>query len=202
MNIKKPQGLTNIAFASLCGVSKQAIGKAVKEGRLNRANGLIDLQDPLNHRYLLEKQAASKGLEILPDNDDFEAGCEQKSNKNLQAAIPPPGSSYENGSLIMKADMEIRVLIQREKEMKIKNAQTLGDLISKHQMIGILGQIGQSVKNNFVDLPRREAEIMAAKLGIPDKSRKLERLWSEYNHKAIENVKAEVDRLQRDEIYE
>ncbi len=88
------------------------------------------------------------------------------------------------------------------RKLEIDNAVKLNHLVSIDMLKGAIGQIDQEIKMQFVDLPRRESETFAARLGIPEKSRELERIWSEYNQKGIENVQATVEKLHKDEVYE
>lgn len=103
---------------------------------------------------------------------------------------------YEGYSLSeQKTKEEVR-------KLQITNEALINNLVLKSMVKSVLGQIGQELKTAFVDMPRRESGTVAAKLGIPEKEKELERLWSEINQKALDSMKSAVAAMQKDEIWE
>jgi hypothetical protein len=140
-----------------------------------------------------------------------EAEPEQKKTTKKRRRGSPTAAEYSGIDNRVQAYGDVenqastwsdRKIIADAVSKELDNIIKIGDMIPKKMMQGFIGQISQGIKNNFVDLPRREAELLSARLGIPEKARDLERMWSEYNRTAIENMKAEVEKLQKDDIYE
>lgn len=102
----------------------------------------------------------------------------------------------------VKLSLTEKKISEEIRKLKIQNEKELNNLVEKKMVIAVLGQIGQEIRTSFVDMPRRESEFIAAKLGIPEKVKDLELLWSEINSNALDSMKAQVESLQNNEIWE
>lgn len=81
------------------------------------------------------------------------------------------------------------------REKKIKNEESINNLISRTKAQAMIEQIGQEIQNSFVDLARREAPVIAALLQVPHLERDLEKLLSEKIQVSIESVVGTCTRL-------
>jgi hypothetical protein len=119
-----PRPLLIVEFAELCGVSKQAVSKAVQKGRLPIGeDGKIDPSHPdcVAYREKHKTVAAPPLLEhtTLDERDQFLAGASSPSP-------PPPQSSGGRG--ISRRDLELRKLEQQGDNLELKNKQLRGVL--------------------------------------------------------------------------
>jgi hypothetical protein len=69
-------------------------------------------------------------------------------------------------------------------------------------MLSIMGEIGQSIQNNFVDQAKRRAYIWANELGIPEKERDIEALIGLLVEDGINGVEQDIVRLSAEGVFE
>lgn len=93
---------------------------------------------------------------------------------------------------------------QKEKIRKlvIDNETKLNNLVAKDMVKAILLEMGHQIQTAFVDLPRREAPNIAAKLGIPNLERDLEKELSDLIKTALDSCINNIDKLSQDRIFE
>lgn len=93
---------------------------------------------------------------------------------------------------------------KREKirKLKIGNEKELRNLFERGLMVSIMGEVGQSIQNNFVDQAKRRAYIWANELGIPEKERDLEKLIGDLVQDGINGVEADILRLSDEGVFE
>ena len=105
-----------------------------------------------------------------------------------------PFEDYEN--------LDDQKLKEQIRQLKIKNEKELRNLFEKSLMISILGEVGQSIQNNFVDQAKRRSNMWANELGIPEKERDIERLISDLVEDGIMGVQMDIQRLSDDGVFE
>jgi hypothetical protein len=88
------------------------------------------------------------------------------------------------------------------RQLKIKNEKELGSLFEKSLMVAIVGEVGQSIQNNFVDQAKRKAYTWANLLGCPDRERDIEKMISDLVEDGINGVIMDIDRLSTKGIFE
>lgn len=113
---------------------------------------------------------------------------------------PPATKTYDDDEEYFT--LQDKKLEQEIRKLKIQNEKELGNLVSRDLVKSILLEVGQQIQTNFVDLPRRESPNLSAELGIPNKERDLEKLWSDLNRVAIESCINNIDKLVQDGTFE
>lgn len=88
------------------------------------------------------------------------------------------------------------------RKLKIGNEKELRKLIERELVVGIMGEIGQSIQRNFLDQSKRRSNTWANQLGIPEKEREIENLINEMMTEGIRSMKADIERLSDDGVFE
>lgn len=119
---------------------------------------------------------------------------------NPKPSKPPVNSRYENPDYEDDTDDEYENLDVKEQQEKIRklqigNEKELRNLVEKDLVIAIIGEVGQAIQNHFVDIPKRQSNILANKLGVPAKEKDLELLLSDIIEDGIVGVISSIERL-------
>lgn len=77
----------------------------------------------------------------------------------------------------------------------IANEKEIGSLFLRSLFVSMMGEVGQSLQTNFVDIPRRDSARLAAEWGIPEKERQIEGDLSKIIQTAIDSFRVDIDRL-------
>ena len=118
----------------------------------------------------------------------------------LEPENVPPDDDHEE----YQEDNSIDTKIKNENHRKLllANEKEENNLIEKKMINAVLGEIQHSIHTNFVDLPRRESPTIAARMGVPEKERDLEKMLQEKIKISLIAVKSTVAKLLDDGIYE
>ena len=92
-------------------------------------------------------------------------------------------------------DLDSKKTKEQIRKLQIENEKALRNLVEKELVISIIGEVGQAIQNNFVDIPKRQSNILANKLGIPAKEKDLELLLSDIIEDGINGVISNIERL-------
>lgn len=88
------------------------------------------------------------------------------------------------------------------RQLKIKNEKELRALVEKSLVVSIMGEIGQSIQNNFVDQAKRRANVWCNLLGVPSKERQIEAMIGDMIEEGINGVIADIEMLSQDGVFE
>jgi hypothetical protein len=105
-----------------------------------------------------------------------------------------PDDDYES---LHDQDMKEKI-----RKNKIANEKELGNLFLKTLFQSLMGEVGQSIQTNFVDIPRRDSARLAAEWGIPGKERTIEKDLSDIIKTAIESMERDIERLIDDGVFD
>ena len=111
----------------------------------------------------------------------------------------PPAEDSETEEYQTLQDKKIEEEIRK---LKIGNEKELRKLIERELVTGILGEIGQSIKNNFLDQSKRRSNAWANLLAVPEKERQIEQLIEEMVTEGIRGMKSDISRLSDDKVFE
>lgn len=106
-----------------------------------------------------------------------------------------------------KTDQRPTNLIEKKtfeevRKLQIANEQSINNLIPKTMIKSMLGEISQSLRTNFIDLPRRESPTLAAKWGIQNLERDVEFDIAEIIEKGLSATIETIERLCQEEYFE
>lgn len=99
-------------------------------------------------------------------------------------------------------DLQGQKLKEEVRKLRIGNEKEIGNLIEKQLVISILNEIGHTIQTVFVDRGRRESALMAAKLGIPEKERELEKMLNDQDERGINTLLDTINKLCDDGVFE
>lgn len=127
-----------------------------------------------------------------------------KSEKEIPERFSLPGKNdtEEDPDNEEYQTLQDKKIEEEIRKLKIGNEKELRKLIERELVTGILGEIGQSIKNNFLDQAKRRSNAWANLLGIPDKERQIEKLIEEMVTEGIRGMKSDISRLSSDKVFE
>lgn len=99
-------------------------------------------------------------------------------------------------------DLDSKKKKEEIRKLKIGNEKELKNLVEKNLIISILGEVGQSIQNNFVDQSKRKANVWASKLGVIERERDIEFMIGEMIEEGISGVIMDIERLSNEGVFE
>ena len=132
----------------------------------------------------------------LFDGVDF--GDDEYPKSPVNREYENPGDDYDDGY----ENLDDKKTKEQIRKLQIENEKALRNLVEKDLMVAIIGEIGQSLKNNLVDQSKRRAYIWANQLGITSKERDIEKMIGEMIKEGIQGVKLDIERLCNDRTFE
>lgn len=208
--------LSGAEFSRLCGVTRQGVAYATKNGLLDRdEDGKLSIESEKNASYLREHGASLEAYTEMMRIDEEKHKAAEAEKKRERAAPPDRSPETPAGKVVVedpwpdvdnaphdtKRAAEIRLIIQREKGLKIDNEVKLGNLVDKKLVQAIVDEIAHAIQTSFVDFPRRESPTIAAILGIPEKERDIEIHLSEKIQASILSVISTIERLASEDTF-
>ncbi len=198
--------ISQAAFARLAGVSKPAIFKAIRSGKLQLTESKkIDDRDPLSIHYLrsqlergkkdIKKETvklikAKKMPDPVQKQPDLTANKEDKPSNVVdqkQSVISPSAGEtdhlYQN--LIDKDSLDAELKKVQTEKIKISNAEKLKLLVPMDIMKKKFGKISGVILNYFFPMGDRLAPLVCGLCGVTD---------SEIVKKVKNKIDAEVTR--------
>lgn len=221
--MRKKDGLvlSGAAFARLAGVSRAGVSQAANKGLLEKTeSGKLSLDNPVNQTYLqnhnaniedyMKQLAEPPGDDIPTQESLFESRSvpisqtmpEHGAPKTEQKKNGNNGHSDTNGNDHGKGYLEKLVLEERHRKLLLENEQMLGHLIEQKLVRSMIEEIGHGIQTSLVDLPRREAPVLAAIVGAPEKERDIEMYLSEKIQQSITAIQGNIERLAGDGTFE
>lgn len=118
--------------------------------------------------------------------------------KQKKKKLPePPQDVYEEAYSLQEKKLQEEV-----RKLKIGNDIAMRNLVEKKLVQAILAEVGHTLQTVIVDRGRREAPIMAAKLGIPEKERDLEVMLNDQDERAMNALVNTIERLCDEGVFE
>lgn len=198
--------ITQSAFARECGVSRQALSKAIREGRVLKTSRGIDPANPANQYYKSEagvrkalrevpkkttkkrKKAAPKKVRVKvapPEKPEEiiydEGGPRPKGKKGSREDFDLFQKTYENTRLAkIKADMAV-----------IDYAEKIGAVVDIETLKQKMNAFSSFLFTQLVYLPENIAvDLWMSARADEDPERKIRQILSKSIHKLIEEAKA------------
>lgn len=178
-----PSLIKQIAFARICGVSKQTVSKAVKAGhiKVNKARKVV-----LNHEKTelwMEKQAARQALsevspQILPE----------ESEKNNKTTEKETLKSLAHDKIVEEIGR-----IRAERRLKeLKYSKERGDLIERDTLASVLFHFIDALNINMLDIPDMVIDSLIDKVKAKASRGDLIKIMRDKIEKEIKNTKKQV----------
>lgn len=162
--------ITPAEFARQIGVTKQAVGKAIKVGRVPvyDVSGASVPADFAGRKFVKPIEAAAKfNLNRARIDDDFAAAARAEIDRVLDIEAPPPSSSEPDSSSTLVAAKTDRETLQADL-LRMRLARERGDLVSLSAQLEAFETAGRSVARSWQALPTWAEEIYAsAQSGLP-----------------------------------
>ncbi len=182
--------VTASELARKCGVSRQFVSKAVREGMLRKTpSGLIDLNDELSVLFSEERKGRGTtsepkipaGMRVVTEDDDDEDGEDDEDSED-----------EDSESLL---DLKIRKIRAEVKKRELEIAQIEGAVIDERIIASLIEAFGQGIRLNFVDVCLRQSEQICAMLGCPGKEREVQEYLEVDNGRRLEEVKRNTEKI-------
>jgi hypothetical protein len=194
-------------FARLAGVSKPAITKAVRLGRVVKVDKLgIDTEHPTNDQYLKSQNVARqksrrdkkapKRPKKLPPASNKAISIEELENFAVGDQIEISESYDLNGNqMIDRATAERLKIIEQARAMQIKREQMRGELVDRKTVSRIMNMLYKIDTGELKPLGDTLAPEIAAICGVDDdeiKHQINERIEKEI-YKTLEHIKRRIN---------
>lgn len=154
--------ITPAEFARQIGVTKQAVGKAIKVGRVPvyDISGASVPADHPGRKFVKPEEAASKfNLNRARIDDDFAAEARAEIDRVLDIEAPPPPASTEQDSspTLVGAKTE-REALQADL-LRMRLARERGELVALPAQLEAFETAGRTVARSWQALPTWAEEI-------------------------------------------
>ena len=153
---KQQSIITQVEFARVCGVSRQLVGAAVKNGKIkvNRKRKII-FDDPLNILWLENHQVKN----LQPN------ASQAKSEKSKPQELRRKGKSLAE----IKIEEEIRKIRADIRLKDLKYSQSRGELIEKDKLATVLFKYLDALNIAVLDTPDMIIDMLidGVKAGLP-----------------------------------
>ncbi len=133
----------------------------------------------------------------LFDDIDLDEDMKQYKKPPVNTEYDDPGGDYDEYE-----NLDVKEQQEKIRKLQISNEKELRNLVEKDLIVAIIGEVGQSIKNNFVDQAKRKAYIWANQLGVTSKERDIEMMIGEMIKEGIQGVKLDIERLCNDGTFE
>ena len=197
-------------FADYCGVSKQAIGKAIKKHHLVlRQDGKLDTDNPINQDYIRKK-----GKEIPTKSTTNASNSKKKPRKKVtkktpqkQQNIPVPQTPEddENGTsndllktIVTKNALDVQKTLEQVKHLQVKTSKERGELISRDIVKLAFAKLFKVDTGELRTLGAKLAPDIASIFGISDDAKILEA--KEYIEEEVFVVLKHIKRIYADAL--
>lgn len=198
MATKHEISVSPATMARLSGITRQSIHDACKSGAIVKTGKKISLENPVNRAFL--ENHGGNLEEYLRDplhGKEKRRGSKKAASEAVKHELEAQGLKED----LTKDEIEKLLMLERRKKLQIENEVMMNNLVEKKLVKSVLGHIGQAIKMNFIDYPRRESALLAAELAAPGKEKQIENFLSNGIAKSLGAMKEEVARLSQDEIY-
>jgi phage terminase Nu1 subunit (DNA packaging protein) len=184
---KKPKtGVTQTEFADLCGVKRQAIGKAIAAGYvvLNE-HRRIDLDSEVNKHYIGKRTPQRQNKMVGPGSDE--------RRKHI---LPPSGGTDDGYS--NKAEADLAKTRAQTAKLHVEMARELNVLIHQEVVDKAFGALNGAFVSHILPQGFRIAEEICALFAdsSPEKKLAVQKIVDDENEKMLEEIKREtVDKV-------
>jgi hypothetical protein len=172
--------ITNKAFAELCGVTPQAVGKAIKQGRVNRLGAGIDPKDPANVAY----------METAKYN-----GISQPSGPRVKPPAPPTDlDQLELGYPTDRTTADLAKIISQTKKLNLEIAAKASEMLPREFVAQAFGKLNAAILDYFLPLGERIAPEAASMAGTsdPEVIRSIQEYIEDEVSRGLESVKRQA----------
>jgi hypothetical protein len=187
--------ITPAAFSRMCGVSRQYLSQCFREKKLLKTtNGFVDMLDERTVLFLAQREGKMKpaaNMEKAPSVpktfvvvDDEDLGDADDDEDELGSNTGDNLLSLQKRKL--KAERETR---------EIEIAQIECPVIDQRIIASFIGELGQGIRLNFIDVCLRQSEQICAMLGAPGREREVQEYLEVDNGRRLEEVKRQVTKI-------
>ena len=187
-------------FAELCGITQQAVSRAIKSQRLNVTAHGIDPNDPRNE-YFRDQALDKKPINapILPSNR-VPPGPKPNGRRRRKADTSTPAPEIEPSqldldSLSKKYEIDAAKSREMTRKYKIENEQKRGELINRNTVKQFLSKLYSIETSEFHTIGDRLGPELASLAGIEDPGLVLqfEKAIKKEVSKTLDHIENEID---------
>lgn len=180
-----------------------------KKGRVGRPKK-EQIETP---KKIIEKQKVEKKKKeqrnkqrvekIIPDSNEERAESREEESAEIRAEGRAESRSEGIGKyqdrkskMIMdKPYYEAKKVRADVKRRELEIAQIEGSVIDERIIASLIGELGQGIRLNFIDVCLRQSEQICAMLGVPGREREVQEYLEVDNGRRLEEVKRGVTKI-------
>ncbi len=173
--------LSRAEFAKLCGISKPAVTKAEKTGRVVVENGRIDTDHEVNALFmekLRQRRVIKAALKAQEEGRGAAGGAPEPSG-----AAPSPISVAGK-----KVQLDAEYRLEQILTLRLKRLRAVGRLLDRTEVERSLARFNAELEIRLLDLPRRLLPRLAALVKSGQEEEALRALEDEVSS-ALEHAK-------------
>jgi hypothetical protein len=91
--------------------------------------------------------------------------------------------------------LQKRKLRSEVKKRELEIAQIEGSVIDERIISSLIGELGQGIRLNFLDVCLRQSEQICAMLGVPGREREVQEYLEVDNGRRLEEVKRNITKI-------
>ncbi|HOV62800.1 MAG TPA: hypothetical protein PLG43_02835 [Spirochaetia bacterium] len=182
--------LNQVELALLLGVSRQRIFSLTKKGVLTKdSSGIYDLENPVNAAYLESRKSTKASKQVRPISHSQKPSV--PAGMRIDADDEDESDEEDESMLALKIRKLKTEIIKKELEI----AQVEGSVIDERIISSLIGELGQGIRLNFIDVCLRQSEQICAMLGVPGREREVQEYLEVDNGRRLEEVKRGVSKI-------
>lgn len=183
--------LTPAAFARRVSVSRQYLSQCFREQKLTKTpGGFVDLLDERTVLFLAQREGKVKPAANTDKAPSVPKGVVVVNDEEEDEERDEEGSSDD--SLL---GLQKRKLRSEVKKRELEIAQIEGSVIDERIIASLIGELGQGIRLNFIDVCLRQSEQICAMLGVPGREREVQEYLEVDNGRRLEEVKRNITKI-------
>ncbi len=186
--------LSPAAFSRMCGVSRQYLSQCFREQKLEKTpGGYVDLLDERTVLFMAEREGRTKQHSSPATN-------QKKAPSVPKGFIAVDDDECDDGELVYVKNDDLLSLQKRKlraeiTKREIEIAVIEGKMIDERIISSLIGELGQGIRLNFIDVCLRQSEQICGLLSTPGREREVQEYLEVDNGRRLEEVKRNITKI-------
>ena len=204
--------LRQVEFAQLCGITRQAVSKAKKAGRLELTNGRIDPEHPTNKYFREQYRPGTQGQQEEPAAPGGPRRKVGPKDHGGAASEPEPTNGFTDhvvkqlgldeidkstSGAKYKNQVDLAKVLEQIKGLQLKNDEARNKLISRDLVQQVLTELKTVETAEFLSMGEKLAPEIASLFGVDDQTAILDagKLIQIEVSQSLEHIEMTIDKF-------